>query len=1113
MNSSSNVISPRNPIFRPRRKFGNWQRLLAASLTLGLTALVQTARADLVILDDDFNDPNNRLTVNTNGIGGGFGSFTASTGFTRETNGLGVIGNTGNGAGRANIASQNPMDISAVGTLFDFQNVRYTNTVVGGAPLTDRLCIGVLATNVASDWFESAQAGLPGGFYIEPNSESIALGTASQLANSYWTNHTSCLFYKDPYAGTVTILTNWQFQTLAWNGGSGGGPGGYGTNYTPVLDVQLTLSATGWHLYITGDVNTNNQPLDFSATYAASGINNVLLDGIDNGYIGTEVQSEGPCIQQTIDRIVVTHLGNLVVTTPKFSTPEYGGNVNTVFAGEAVSLSSLVADSATPTMQWQLEDLSNPGTFTNLPGATATNLDLDTSGLGDSLPRGLRLLANDGLNSVTSAVVTLTVQPGTVPVLSQPVSPSVLSLYAGSGATFRAGFTGNKPMTYQWQISPDDVTWTDIPNATNIYYIIASAGPSDAGFYQIVVSNSFGVTRSSDDAGSYGYVEILPGTPAIIWSAAYPISGLNAEQILTNFPSANKVAGALVGGTTQRTVTLANAGNEVIVFAREGSTAWANVTGGTGTANGASTNRTGNSTFDTVLNTKYRDNGLHVVVMSNLVVGQEYQVQLFALDTGNSFLLRQANWQNPSDAADISATFTMGDNSFMLGTFTATNAVQTLWENLIGDAANPGTGNFNCLVLRTVGWNPPPYWLSQPNALAGNYAGGNVSFSGSAAGDTTIPSPAVAYRWAAGPAGGPYTNLVEGAKYVGTTTNALTITGLDANDAIPAYVLIASNGAGSTTSSVANVFIAAPPETNLVGEWFNGSANLADVSAFTPGGVHDGFLVGPAGTNYLFTNDIPPGATGQALYLYGDTAIAIGNSATVDASYTNTFDDGISNSFSIMCWAKGFPGQWNAWVSKFGETTPTPAGGWQLRQYSASSDACFTIRGTGATDDPQGSINSNDGKWHHYAGTYDAVTGVRTLYVDGVVANNLTGNGKYTLSPTTHLVIGAKDQPSGNGFTGFYTGIIYDVRVYSYRAHPVPNRHSGEPSAAGDEASSAGRRWRPWQAGGDVALGHAARSHECGRPVDHNHEHVAIHEPHDVTVGFLQSAKSVRQMS
>jgi hypothetical protein len=1033
MKSSTIVISPRNPDSRPRRQFGHWRRLLATGLTLGLTALVQTARADVVILDDDFNDPNNRLTVNTNGIGGGFGVFTASTGFTRETNGLGVIGNTGNGAGRANIASQNPMDISAVGTLFDFQNVRYTNTVVGGAPNTDRLIIGVIATNVASDWFESSQAGLPGGFYIEPNSESIALGGASALANSYWTNHTSCLFYKDPYAGTVTILTNWQFKTLAWNGGSGGGPGGYGTNYTPVLDVQLTLSATGWHLFIGGDVNTNNAPIDFAGTYAASGINNIFLNGIDNGYIGTEVQSEGPCLQQTIDRIVVTHLGNLVVTTPKFYTPEYGGNVNTVFAGEAVSLSSLVVDSSgTPTLQWQLENLSSPGTFTNLPGATATNLDLDTSGLGDSLSRGIRLLANDGLNSVTSAVVALTVKPGTVPVLSQPVSPSVINLYAGSGATFRAGFIGNKPMTYQWQISPDDTTWTDIPNATNIYYIIASAGPSDAGFYQIVVSNAFGITRSSDDSGSYGYLQILPGTPFITWSAAYPISGLNAEQILANFPSANKVAGALVGGTTQRSVTLTNAGNEVIVFARQGSTAWANVTGGTGSANGASTNRTGNSTFDTVLNTKYRDNGQHVVVMSNLVVGQQYQVQLFALDTGSSLLLRQAFWQNPSDAANVSATFTMGDNSFMLGTFTATNAVQPLWENLIGDTANPGTGNFNCLVLRTVGWNPPPYWLSQPRSLTGNYPGNSVSVSGSAAGDTTIPSPAVAYQWQAGPAGGPYTNLVESAKYVGATSNNLTITGLNIDDSIPAYVLIAANGGGSTTSSVANVFIAALPQTNLVGEWFSGSASLADVSSFTPGGVHDGFLVGPAGTNYLFTNDIPPGATGQALYLYGDTAIAIGNSATSDGSYTNTYDDGISNSFTIMCWAKGFPGTWNPWVSKYGETG-APAGGWQLRRYSGNNDSVFTIRGTGsAADDPEGNIQSNNGQWHHYAGTYDAVTGIRTLYVDGVAANTQTANGKYALSPVTHLMIGGRDAPPGSTYGAFYTGILYDVRIYSY---------------------------------------------------------------------------------
>jgi hypothetical protein len=1019
--------------------------LLAAGLMLGLTAFFQSARANLVMLDDDFNDPNIRLAVNTNGIGGGFGFFALSGGFSRETNSFAQVGNTGNGAGRANIASQSGFPLGSGGTLFDFQNVKYTNTVVGGAPLTDRLILGVLATNVASDWFESAQAGIPGGFYIEPNSESIALGTASSLANSYWTNHTSCLFYKDPKAGTVTILTNWQFKTLAWNGGSGGGPGGYGTNYSPVLDIQLTLSATGWTLNITGDVNTNNQPISYSGTYAAAGIpinNNVFADGLHLCYVGTEVQSEGPCLQESVDRIVVTELGNPVVgcpqiTTPQYLLPPYGYDTNAIFAGEILQLSSLVYDSSTtPTLQWQVSNASSPGTFTNLPNGNGTNVTVNTASFGDAQPRQFRLIANDGLNSATSALVSVTFNPPAAPVINRDISTSILSLYLGSGSTFTASFFGNQPIYYQWQFQGNGGSdiFTNIPGATNTSYSIISAKLSDAGFYQLTASNSIGGPVLSTSC----YVTILTNTPKYLWSSLFPLYDITdhiiphtAEQTLAGFPSTNKVAGALVAqnGGNGVTVTLTNAGNEQIVFAAMNA-GWANVTGGTGWGTGASTNRTGNTPFNTCLNAKYTDGGSQTVIMSNLVVGRKYQVQLFGLDTALANASRQINWQDPVDPIDVSTTYAMGDNSYILGTFTASNTVETIRQNQLVSA-----GNFNCLVLWTVGWNPPPYFANQPRSSA-SYAGQNVSLTGRAAGDTTITNPTITYQWQAGPAGGPYTNLVEGVKYTGTTSNVLTVISLAANDAIPGYVLIASNGGGSTTSSVANIAIFAAPPQNLVGEWFNGAASLADQSGYTPGGIHDGYGVTGAGvlTNtYTFTNDVPPGATGVSLWLTnGNTAIAIANSATLDGSYTNTYDDGISNSFTVMCWAKGFPGSWNPWVSKYGETG-APAGGWQLRAYSGGPNTVFTMRGTGATDDPQGNIGTQTGNaWHHYTGTYDAVTGIRLLYVDGVVANTLTGNGKYTLSPITHLTIGGRDQPSGNNFTSYYNGEIYDVRIYTY---------------------------------------------------------------------------------
>ena len=68
-----------------------------------------------------------------------------------------------------------------------------------------------------------------------------------------------------------------------------------------------------------------------------------------------------------------------------------------------------------------------------------------------------------------------------------------------------------------------------------------------------------------------------------------------------------------------------------------------------------------------------------------------------------------------------------------------------------------------------------------------------------------------------------------------------------------------------------------------------------------------------------FTNDVPPNAPagGQSLYFVND-GLFVTNSSTLDSNYASDFDTNIAggNGFSIAFWARGFPGGWNAWVSK-----------------------------------------------------------------------------------------------------------------------------------------------------------------------------------------------------
>ena len=85
---------------------------------------------------------------------------------------------------------------------------------------------------------------------------------------------------------------------------------------------------------------------------------------------------------------------------------------------------------------------------------------------------------------------------------------------------------------------------------------------------------------------------------------------------------------------------------------------------------------------------------------------------------------------------------------------------------------------------------------------------------------------------------------------------------------------------------------------------------------------------------------------------------------------------------------------------------------------------------------------TSDGRWHYYRGTFDANTGIRALYIDGMLVARETGNSKYTLAPNEHLCIGGKDSAPGNNFGFFSSFEIYDVRIYNYalpsETMPVP---------------------------------------------------------------------------
>jgi hypothetical protein len=232
-----------------------------------------------------------------------------------------------------------------------------------------------------------------------------------------------------------------------------------------------------------------------------------------------------------------------------------------------------------------------------------------------------------------------------------------------------------------------------------------------------------------------------------------------------------------------------------------------------------------------------------------------------------------------------------------------------------------------------------------------------------------------------------------------------------------------------------------------VGQWFAGASNFTDVSGYSPAGTHDGYIVTNGTPGWFLTNDVPAGRTGYSFRTTGTTTgLAISNSSTLDANYTNTFDAN-TNAFSVTLWAKGFPGSWNPFMTKFGESES----GWQLRDLGSQSVGgtwptsygapAFTVRdsnagtellGVSAGDDMGPTNQIADGNWHFYAGSFSALTGNRYLYVDGVLRAEETNNTPCIPAAAEHVIIAGKDSPPGNSFGSFAALEIYDARIYNY---------------------------------------------------------------------------------
>jgi hypothetical protein len=413
-----------------------------------------------------------------------------------------------------------------------------------------------------------------------------------------------------------------------------------------------------------------------------------------------------------------------VINAPPASVTNFTGTTAT-FSVSATTNGS----TAGLTYQWRAgtvgsgvyANLSNGGQFSGV-----TNNQLRIANVTSAANhKDYVVVVTDGAGSVTSAPpATLTVVDGP-PVLTADtiIYPDTapdfytanMSIHAGNNNTLHltATFVGSQPISYQWKISPnpDGSGAVNVLGATNTLLTLANPQTNASGYYSLQASNSKSVIPTNS---SWAQLTVLPASTALIhWSAPVSINGLTAAQILglpgTNVGAESFGAGSIVTVTNGATIfSFDNTGVAAVLSGTAGAKA--------GVYSGPST---GDTNLDAVLSVDVENGGGPTLTLNNLTVGQLYSAQLIAINdvAGAS---RVANWSDPNDAADVSPTFAMGDNVYVLGTFVAIAATQDIKYNEVQG------GYVSAVVIRQLAGPPSPTIQKSGSNLQVNWSIGTL---------------------------------------------------------------------------------------------------------------------------------------------------------------------------------------------------------------------------------------------------------------------------------------------------------------------------------------------------------------------------------------------------
>jgi hypothetical protein len=255
--------------------------------------------------------------------------------------------------------------------------------------------------------------------------------------------------------------------------------------------VAIGAPILKYQWYLNGVKINNANKSSFTVTNAT-----LANGGTNNGYT----------VVVTNNITSVTSSNAFVLFSPSITNQP--ANQTVAPGGTAVFAVSATGDSPL-SFQWQFQG-------TNIVGATNTTLNV-TNAHQASIGT-YQVVVTNSLGSVTSAPAVLNLMPG---ILTQPTNITAL---AGSTVTFTVVAEGSSPLSYQWQKNGTNVA----ANGNSSAFALGTIQASDAGAYNVVVTNAFGSAISGSAT-----LTVSSQGPAITTQPAQVIVPTNSDATFT----------------------------------------------------------------------------------------------------------------------------------------------------------------------------------------------------------------------------------------------------------------------------------------------------------------------------------------------------------------------------------------------------------------------------------------------------------------------------------------------------------------------------------------------------------------------------------------------------